>query len=285
MSQVNHRQNKENKMRMGIIGCGHMGTALTENLVKSLGAERISVFDKDTQKQDSLAKGFHVRGAKTTQEFLDSSDIIIIAVKPQDIEGVLGILKGRSDKLIVSIAAGMTLQYLSEKMGTDVPVVRAMPNLNAMVSASATGISFGANVNQAQKELTKKIFESIGSVIVLKEEYMNAFTAMAGSGPAFVAYLMQDLPMETIRQVFVQEALAFGFDQGISQAIVNQTIAGTQKILKVNFDRDIFIKKVCSKGGTTEAGLKVLEEKGKTKEALSEAIRAACRRAAELARR
>jgi pyrroline-5-carboxylate reductase len=185
--------------------------------------------------------------------------------------------------MVVSIAAGMTLQYLSSKIGPRVPLVRAMPNLNAVVGASMTAISCNGAVTEPQKAWAVRIFESIGSVVFIKEELMNAFTAVAGSGPAFIAYLSDDLAPETVRDVFIKEALVFGFDPATAEFIVDKTIAGTQKILQ-NFDRDIFIKKVCSKGGTTEAGMEAFMSWHKTPEGLSEAIRAACRRAAELAK-
>ncbi len=268
---------------VGIIGCGNMGAALTENLVKSWGVDRIFVFDKDPQKQNALERHFRVRGVSGLDDLVDSCETIIIAVKPQDIDTVLDVLKGRWDKLVVSIAAGMTLRYLSSRIGSRVPLVRAMPNLNAVVGASMTAISCNSAVAEIQKETAARVFESVGSVVFIKEELMNAFTAVAGSGPAFIAYLMDDMDSETVRDIFVKEALAFGFDPAAAEFIVDKTMAGTQKILQ-NFDRDIFIKRVCSRGGTTEAGMEAFATRHKTAEGLSEAIRAACRRAGELAK-
>jgi pyrroline-5-carboxylate reductase len=268
-------------MKIGIVGCGNMGAALTENLVRTLGRDAISIFDKDAQKQDGLVKTFSVRGCKTVQELLEVSDTVIIAVKPQDIESVLDVLKGRKDKLIVSIAAGKTIQYLESRLGLGVPISRNMPNLNAMVGASTTGSSLNLSA-VPYREKVRDVFESVGVFLEIKEELMNAFTAIAGSGPAFIAFVMDVMKPNEIQSVFVKEALAYGFDRSVADTMAAKTIEGTQKILKVNFDRGIFIKKVCSKGGTTEAGMKVLEEKGKTPEALSLAIRAAERRAQEL---
>jgi pyrroline-5-carboxylate reductase len=268
---------------IGIIGCGNMGSALTENLAKSWGAGSIFVFDKDALKQNALVKHFYVSGVLALRELADSSDAIVIAVKPQDIDEVLEALRGRRDKLVISIAAGMTLQYVSSRLGSRVPVVSAMPNLNAVVGASMTAISCNDVVTEPQKETTVRVFESVGSVVFIRDELMNAFTAVAGSGPAFIAYLMDEMPPETVRKIFVEESLAFGFDPAAAELIVDKTISGTQKILQ-NFDRDIFIKRVCSKGGTTEAGMEVFVSRRRTPEGLSEAIRAACRRAGELAK-
>ncbi|MBI5873517.1 MAG: pyrroline-5-carboxylate reductase [Candidatus Omnitrophica bacterium] len=272
------------KLKIGIIGCGNMGTALVENLAKTVGPGRIIVFDRETAKQESLIKGFKVGGAASAFELIEKSDIVIIAVKPQDIDNILDLLKGCRDKLVVSIAAGKTLEYLASKIGAEVPIVRAMPNLNALVQASTTGSSINLSVLPLQKKAVEEIFDSIGTVVPIDENLMNAFTAICGSGPAFVAYVMTDLTTEQIRDVFVQEALAFGFQRSAAETMAQKTIEGTLKILKLNFDRDVFIKKVCSKGGTTEAGIKVLEQKGKTAEALSLAVRAAARRAEELSK-
>jgi pyrroline-5-carboxylate reductase len=276
---------KMQNYNVGIIGCGNMGAALVENLARALGPQRVTIFDKETSKTDSLSRGFKVNVAVSIEALVSSCDIIIIAVKPQDIESVLVFLKGRKDKLLVSIAAGVTIAYLAFRGGPDMPIVRAMPNLNALVAASTTGSAVNLFVTKAQKEIAQEIFRSIGSVVFIDEKLMNAFTAIAGSGPAFIAYVMDVLSPEDVKKVFVEEALAFGFDKDTSACMVSQTIQGTQKILKVNFDREVFIKKVCSKGGTTEAGIKVLEEKGKTAQALSAAVQAACRRAEELSRR
>jgi pyrroline-5-carboxylate reductase len=273
------------KPTIGIIGCGNMGSALIENLARSQGPEHIVIFDKESQKEESLVKGFKVCGAKSIEELVTKGDVIVIAVKPQDIDGVLAVLKGRKDKLVVSIAAGKTLDYLASKVGPDVPLVRAMPNLNAIVQASTTGSSISLTVSASQKKAAEDIFRAIGTVVAIDESLMNAFTAMAGSGPAFIAYVMDILKPAAIKKVFVKEALAFGFDKEAAGLIAEKTIQGTEKILRVNFDRDIFIKKVCSKGGTTEAGMKIFEEKGKTAEALSLAIRAAAQRAEELSKK
>lgn len=275
---------KEQQLKIGIIGCGNMGAALVENLVKTIGPDLITIFDKETDKQASLIRGFKVNGAASALDLIGKSDIVIIAVKPQDIDSVLDLLKGRKDKLIVSIAAGKTLEYLASRVGSEVPIVRAMPNLNALVQASTTGSSLSLTVTSLQKQAAEEVFSSIGTVVEIDEKLMNAFTAICGSGPAFVAYAMTDLSTEQIRDVFVKEALAFGFKRSVAEIMAQKTIEGTLKILRLNFDRDVFIRRVCSKGGTTEAGIKVLEQEGKTAEALSLAIRAAALRAEELSK-
>ena len=273
------------KKKIGVIGCGNMGSALVENLRKRSAALEIFVFDKDQEKQNSLVKGFKVQPSVAIQTLVSFCDVIIIAVKPQDIDDVLSLLKGISGKLVISIAAGVTISSLESFLTDKVAVVRAMPNLNALIGRSVTALSFNSAVGEEDKNLALEIFQAVGEVVFVKESLMNAVTAISGSGPAFVAYLIKGLGEGALNKIFIQEAEKFGIEHSIALKLANGTVSGTQEMLRVNLDPDILIKRVSSKGGTTEAGMKVLEQKGKTKAALSEAIRAACLRAGELSRR
>ena len=273
------------KKKIGVIGCGNMGFALVENLRKRSASLEIFVFDKDQEKQNSLVKGFKVQPSVAIQTLASLCDVIIIAVKPQDIDDVLSLLKGISGKLVISIAAGVTISSLESFLTDKVAVVRAMPNLNALIGRSVTALSFNSAVGEEEKKLSQEIFQAVGEIVFVKEPQMNAVTAISGSGPAFVAYLIKDLGEGALRKIFVQEAEKFGIQHSIALILANGTVSGTQEMLRVNLDPDILIKRVSSKGGTTEAGMAILEQKGKTKAALSEAIRAACLRAGELSRR
>ena len=273
------------KKKIGVIGCGNMGSALVENLRKRSAALEIFVFDKDQEKQNSLVKGFRVQPSVAIETLASFCDVIVIAVKPQDIDDVLSLLKGISGKLVISIAAGVTISSLESFLTDKVAVVRAMPNLNALIGRSVTALSFNSAVDEEDKNLALEIFQAVGEVVFVKESLMNAVTAISGSGPAFVAYLIKDLGEGALRKIFVQEAEKFGIQHSIALILANGTVSGTQEMLRVNLDPDILIKRVSSKGGTTEAGMAILEQKGKTTAALSEAIQVACQRAGELSRR
>ena len=273
------------KKKIGVIGCGNMGSALVENLRKRSAALEIFVFDKDQEKQNSLVKGFKVQPSVAIETLASLCDVIVIAVKPQDIDDVLSLLKGISGKLVISIAAGVTISSLESFLTDKVAVVRAMPNLNALIGRSVTALSFNSAVDEEDKNLALEIFQAVGEVVFVKESLMNAVTAISGSGPAFVAYLIKGLGEGALNKIFVQEAEKFGIEHSIALKLANGTVSGTQEMLRINLDSDILIKRVSSKGGTTEAGMKVLEQKGKTKAALSEAIQVACQRAGELSRR
>ncbi|MEK7849244.1 MAG: pyrroline-5-carboxylate reductase [Candidatus Omnitrophota bacterium] len=270
---------------IGIIGCGNMGSALVDNLMKMGVNLTLFVFDKDKEKEHSLAKGFNLRVFDSVSSLASRSDCIIIAVKPQDMESVLAQMAGISGKLIISIAAGITLGYIESIIGDNSAIVRAMPNLNALIGMSVTALSANPKVGQDDLKLAEAIFKAVGEVVFVKDSQMDAVTAVSGSGPAFVAYLLKDLCEEALERIFIKEAVFLGIEALTAEILAKQTISGTRQMLKVNFDADILIKRVSSKGGTTEAGMKVLEKNGKTEYALSEAIRAACKRAGELSRR
>lgn len=271
--------------KIGIVGCGNMGQALVENLCKGRQASDIYVFDKAHDLRDVLVKRFGVCAASSIQEAATKGDAVIIAVKPQDIDGVLSELKDFKGKLFISIAAGISLAYLASVLGEDAAVVRAMPNLNAMIGRSVTALSPNARVSPIQRSWAEEIFKAVGETVFVEEDRMNAVTAISGSGPAFVAYLIKDLGEEALERVFKKEAAKFRIGAEEARVMARGTIEGTKAILALNFDAATLIRRVSSKGGTTEAGMKVLEERGKTEEALSLAIDAAQRRAAELARR
>ena len=277
--------NLETSKSIGIIGCGNMGSALVENFKKKLASSAILIFDKDKDRQNSLVKGFQVQGCESLQDLILKSRVIIIAVKPQDIDVVLKEFKRVSGKLIISIAAGITLSHLELLLGNALAIIRAMPNLNALIGQSVTALSRNRVVSDSQMGLAQKIFKAVGEVVIVPESQMNAVTAISGSGPAFVAYLIKDLGEEAIERVFVKEALNFKIAPRTANILARGTISGTRQMLSVNFDPKILIQRVSSKGGITEAGMKVFENLGRTEEALSEAIRAAQKRADELSQR
>jgi pyrroline-5-carboxylate reductase len=273
----------ENNHSLGIIGCGNMGSALIENVRKTFKTNEIFVFDKECDKRNSLVHCFSVQASNSLEDLCMHSDVILIAVKPQDITDVLSLLKGFDNKLFISIAAGTTIASMESILGRKAAIVRVMPNLNALIAKSATALSFNGVVKEEHKKITQEIFSCIGDIVIVKEPLMNAVTAISGSGPAFVAYL-QNFEDKVLEQVFIKQAEHFGIDRKTADILVCATISGTRSMISLNLDPDMLIKRVASKGGTTEAGLKVLDAKGKTPEALALAIQAAKQRADELSR-
>lgn len=270
---------------IGVIGCGNMGTALAENLKKKLSGVRVLVFDKDKARQESLVKRIFAEGCLDIKELINKSNIIILAVKPQDIDSVLDFFADVSDKLIISIAAGIPIAHIESNIGKGVPIARAMPNINAMIGKGVTALSFNKAAGDKERDSAVRIFNATGEVVALSEEKIDAFTAIAGSGPAFVAFLKDSLSRDDMESVFIREAVNFNIEKDVAKKIASATIDGTFEMIRVNFDADILIKRVSSKGGTTEAGMTALVNTGKTSDALVMAIRSAHKRAGELARR
>ncbi len=269
---------------LGIVGCGNMGAALATFIPRRLSSWSFLVHDIDTARQDGLVRHAGVRAASSLADLAQVSDIVLVAVKPQDIGPVLAALRSRPQTLVISIAAGVTLAYL-EKALAGGAVVRAMPNLNALIGRSVTALSFSPSVGAAHQALAKRIFQAVGAVVVVPDDQMNAVTAVSGSGPAFVAYLKDVLGPDEIARVLERTAQGLGIEERAAERLARATVAGTLVLLDVNFDAPTLIKRVASKGGTTEAGMEVLIREGKTPEALAEAVRAACRRAGELAKK
>jgi len=267
-------------MSLGIVGCGNMGSALATRLPKG----SVLVHDIDARKQEALARHAGAREASSLEELVEASDIVLVAVKPQDIDPVLATARGLPQKLIISIAAGITLAYL-EKALAGTPVVRAMPNLNALIGRSVTALSFSPQVSVAQQGLAQKIFQAVGAVVLVSDSQMDAVTAVSGSGPAFVAYVKDAIEPDEIRRILERTAKELGIEERVAERLARATVSGTLAMLDVNFDAQTLVKRVASKGGTTEAGLEVLKNEGQSPEALAAAVHAACRRAAELSKK
>ncbi len=268
---------------IGIVGCGNMGAAFTSSISRHLPQWGIILYDIDTARQEGVVRRLGGRGASSLEDLIEASAVVLIAVKPQDIDPVLAAARGRPRKLVISIAAGIPLTYLERALAGGA-VVRAMPNLNALIGRSVTALSFGPSVSAPHQALAKMVLEAVGAVVVVPDGQMNAVTAVSGSGPAFVAYLKDVVPADEIARVMIKAAQELGIEKGTAQRLAHATVSGTLAILSVNFDAPTLIKRVSSKGGTTEAGMDLLENEGKTPQALIAAIHAACRRAGELSK-
>ena len=206
------------------------------------------------------------------QQVAKLSEVVILAVKPQDIDKVVEEIEIDKGKLVISIAAGITLGYLQESL-PNAAVIRSMPNNPALVSAGITAFAPGKNVSQEQLNLAKRLFETVGEVIEVKEELMDAVTGLSGSGPAYV-YLMIEALAEA------GEKLGLGKQEAEKLAV--ETVLGAAKTAKETGKPAKELREmVASPGGTTREGLKVLEER-KFSEALIEAVKAAAAKSKKL---
>ncbi|MFH1640773.1 MAG: pyrroline-5-carboxylate reductase [Candidatus Omnitrophota bacterium] len=264
-------------MKIGIIGFGNMGSAIAERAKKEFS---LIAFDKV---KEINSQGVEI--AKSLLDLLDKSEAIILAVKPQDISSLLEEIKGNlKNQLIISIAAGITTKCIEERLGS-ARVVRVMPNIAAQIGEGVSGLYKGKFANEQDLDLTWRLLSYVGMTEAFDDESMlDAVTAVSGSGPAYFCYYIKDRGNavskkdEFIRQL-TQSAISIGFDKIFAAGISEKTVKGTISLLvEKNWSCEELIKKVASKGGTTEAALDVLSKGG----SLEEAVKAALKRAKEL---
>jgi len=268
---------------VGIIGFGNMGSAIHER-VKDFGV--LKVFDKEVSKISGLGRE---NIADSTKDLADKSDMIILAVKPQDFEGVLNEIKGVvKGKLIISIAAGIPTAYIEKVLG-DARVIRVMPNMPAKIGQGMSCLCKGAFAGKGDLEFTQRMFRELGETLIIEEAMMAAATAISGSGPGFFYDLISDKPSNEwskyAKNFFIPElkkaACALGFSDEQAHLLSATTSHGSLSLLEITgLSPQVLCSQVVSKGGTTEAGLEVLHKGG----SLEEAVLAAYKRAAELSR-
>jgi len=269
-------------MKIGFIGAGNMGGALIGGMIsaRAVKPKDVWVCDQDAQKISRLCRARGVRPARSNEEAARHSHIVFLCVKPAQIREVLldvsWVVKASSQrKIVVSIAAGVPLSLLESGLPAKTPVIRVMPNTPALLSAGMSVLSGGRWASSRDVEAARRLFATVGETVVLNEKHMNAVTAVSGSGPAYVFYLCEAM-MEACRSL--------GLPTEASRLLCRQTIFGAGLMLKKLpvEARDLRIQ-VTSPGGTTEAAIRSLE-KVSARRRIREAIRAASRRARELAR-
>ncbi len=274
------------RKKIGIIGFGNMGEAIAESIKDKYA---VSVFDKDKNKINALK---NIAAADNPAELVKQSEIIILAVKPQDFDALLNEIKGLvGNKLIISIAAGITTGYIEKILG-ETRVVRVMPNIAVKIAKGQTGICKGRYAKNKDLFLATKIFKIVGKVWELKEEMIDSITAISGSGPAYIFYdleiknidplkIPEELKKEYIRRL-ADAAIAVGFEPEIASYLSIDTAVSSVGLLEQTGNSPSQLRKmITSPGGTTEAALKVITNGG----SWSEAALAAKQRAQELSKK
>jgi len=258
-----------------------MGSAIAERIKSKY---EVLVFEKDATKTKGLTG---IKIASDIPHLLKQSQAIILAIKPQDFQQVTAEIKDSAqDKLIISIAAGITTGYIENILG-QVRVVRVMPNLAAKIGQSTTSICKGAFATDKDISFVLKLFKYLGKVFVISEDLMDTATAVAGSGPGFLCDLVKDMPKSEwknyIRKHFIPELSSAaeneGFSKRLAALVAASTTTGTLNIMeRLEITPEDLRVKVTSIGGTTQAGLEALHATG----SLTEAVKAAVRRSKEL---
>lgn len=258
--------------KIGFIGIGNMGSAIAGGLISSgsVKAENIYVTDKDIKRASEFAKcGACV--LPDAKSLALGCDIVIIAVKPQVFEYVLGDLKGVTSPVYISIAAGISISYIKSFLGEDARVVRVMPNTPALIGEGMTAISSESPVTDEDEEVVCEIFEGIGMAEKVPEKLMDAVVAVSGSSPAYVYMMIEAM---------ADAAVADGIPRDLAYTMAAQAVSGSAKMVLETKQHPGKLKdNVCSPGGTTIAAVAKLEEKG-FRSAIIDAM-AECRKKSE----
>ena len=260
---------------IGFIGGGNMAEAIISGLRKG-GKEGIIVSDLNPGRLAYLKERYSIKAAGSNREVLSSARTIVLAVKPQHMESVLDEIKEAVSRehLFVSIAAGISISYISERLGTE-RVVRVMPNTPALVGEGMSVIAFPGAIRKKEKTGVLKIFRAVGKTMELAEELMDAVTALSGSGPAFFAHFIEAM---------VEAGVRMGLPYEESLSLTLQTATGTIRLLESGKSTFELKRMVTSPGGTTAEGLFVMDH-GALKAIVKDAIEAATSKSKELSRR
>ena len=263
--------------KFGFIGGGNMGEALIKGLLQSgrTRAEDLLVSDPDAERGGYLTREYQVGLASSNDELIGRADILVLAVKPQHMDMVLQEISPavRTDHLLISIAAGVTLSHLQSSFKVDVPILRVMPNTPALVLAGVSAIAGGAHARADHLSLGREIFESVGLVVEVEEKHMDIVTGLSGSGPAYIFVLTEAL---------IDAAVRLGLPRAQARILAVQTIAGSSRLVLESGKHPGELKDmVTSPGGTTAAGLFALE-KGGFRGLIMEAVAEAALRSKEL---
>ncbi len=246
-----------------------MGGAILGGLVSSgYRGDELLVYDKDTARLMQLFEDCGIIKASSAEDVVKQSDVVILAVKPQIMPSVLPSLAAvfaHRRSLVISIAAGKTLAWIEELIGSGLPLVRVMPNIAAKVGQGMAAFCSNGNVTQSHKKTVRMIFESVGQIIELDEHLFPAYTAIAGCSPAFTLLYIDAL---------AQAGLRYGIPKPAALTIAAQSVLGTTKLLQEAGEHPrALADQVCSPGGTTIEGVCALQEKG-FEHAVLEAVRA-----------
>lgn len=263
-------------IKVGFIGAGNMGGAIMNGILSSGTDAEIYAYDADSDKLAALAaKGVHP--AADAKELAKSVKYIFLAIKPQTFDAVLPSLNGTvtSDQVVVSIAAGITEDYIISTLGTDVKTVIVMPNTPFLLGVGATALAKGRFTSDEEFAAVKAIFETGGIAEVVPMSKMKEIIAVNGSSPAFI-YLYA--------KAFIDYADSEGIERGAALRLFAQSLIGSAKMLTDSGKSvDELIKMVSSPGGTTLAGLDGLYE-GKLEDTVKDCCARCTKRAYELSK-
>ncbi len=263
---------------VAMIGSGQMGEALIGGWLaaKTVSADALFATDASAERRDVMKRRFGVRTGSDNREAASWAGVVVLAVKPQILDGVVKDLSSAlADKLVLSIAAGVTIAHLEKLAPKGTRFVRVMPNTPVLVRDGVSALSFGAGVTEKDQQLARHLFEAVGRAVVVEEKLMDAVTGLSGSGPAYVFLAIEAL---------ADGGVKMGLPRTVADLLAAQTVLGAARMVLETGEHPAKLKdRVASPGGTTIAGLHRLEQGG-LRAALMAAVESAAKRSEELGR-
>ena len=267
---------KSNNSQLSIIGGGVMAEAILSRLLAQqvFAGSAVLVSEPRVERRNFLAQKYQVQVTADNQAAISTTEILLLAVKPQVFKSVTANITPNKNSLVISILAGVTIDKLEQAFPQQ-PVIRVMPNTPATVGMGMTAIAPGTYAQPKHIQQAKDIFNAVGEVVEVPESSMDAVTGLSGSGPAFVALAIEAL---------ADGGVASGLPRAIALQLATQTVLGTATLIKEKGMHPGVLKdQVTSPGGTTIAGVAKLESLG-LRSALIEAVKTATARSQELGR-
>ena len=263
--------------QIAIIGAGNMAEAIVSGLLKKgiVNAGQICATDVDPQRLAHFRKTFKVRVCHDNQKAAESSDIVMLAIKPQVMNKVLDELdlSHCPDQLMITVAAGVSITTIVSGLHPEAHVVRAMPNTPTVVLEGATALAGGPGVTAEQMKMAQAVFEAMGQVVVVDESHLDVVTGLSGGGPAYVCLFIEAL---------ADGGVKMGLSRAHAQLLAAQTVLGAAKmVIETKAHPGVLKDQVASPGGTTIAGLHRLEE-GRLRGTVISGVEAATLRCQEL---
>jgi pyrroline-5-carboxylate reductase len=262
--------------RLAILGTGKIGESLLAGLVSS-GWTDVVVTARREERAQELRERYSVEATLSNPAAAAGAQVVVIAVKPQDIDALLGEVAPSlsPEQTVLSVAAAIPTRAIEAHLPDGIPVVRAMPNAPSTVHEGIAGVCAGAHAGEEHLALAEEVLTALGWVVRLPESALDAVTAVSGSGPAYFALLAEAM---------IEAGILLSLSREVSTQLVVQTMLGTAKLLRDEHMHPVDLREaVTSPGGTTIRAIRVLEQEG-VRAAFLNAIQAAMERSKELAR-
>jgi pyrroline-5-carboxylate reductase len=264
--------------KIAIIGGGKMGSIIAQGLIsrKIISGKDITVTDIDADRLEFISSSMGLQVSGKNKETVKNADVIILAVKPQNMAQTLQEIAPavNKSKTVLSIAAGITTGFVEGYLAKGVRVIRVMPNTPALAGAAATAVAKGTNATAADITLARTIFDAVGITVEVEEKLMDAVTGLSGSGPAYCFVIIEALS---------DAGVQMGLPRELALRLAAQTMLGSATLCLQGDKHPAQLKDmVTSPAGTTAAGLQALED-GKIRATLISAVEAATKRSKELA--